>query len=107
MLLLDKDGKERVRVEGYLPNDEFVAALEAGLGRIAYVHKKYDDAVRWYEDVLARFAESHSAAGAMYWRAVARYRLTRDHNVLHELAEELRTQYPSSIWATKAIPWLE
>jgi hypothetical protein len=27
MLLLDNEGKERVRLEGYLPNNDFVAAL--------------------------------------------------------------------------------
>ncbi len=35
MLLLDAAGKERVGLEGYLPNDDFVAALKNGPGRIA------------------------------------------------------------------------
>jgi hypothetical protein len=51
------------------PNDDFLAALESGLGRIAFVHKKYADAERWYGDVVTRFGRSHSAPGAMYWRA--------------------------------------
>ena len=54
MLLLDSEGKERVRLEGYLPNNDFVAALTSGLGRIAFVQKKYADAERWYGDVVAR-----------------------------------------------------
>jgi hypothetical protein len=107
VLLLDSDGKERVRLEGYLPNEDFVAALEQGLGRIAFVHKKYDDAARWYNDVVTRFGPSHSAAAATYWLAVTQYRMTRDHSVLTRVAEELRVNYPSSVWATKAIPWLE
>jgi hypothetical protein len=106
VLLLDSEGKERVRLEGYLPNTDFVAALESGLGRIAFVHKKYGDAERWYDDVVKRFAQSHSAPGAMYWRAVARYRATNDHTVLTKVAEELQNAYPSSVWAAKAIPWL-
>ena len=44
MLLLDGEGKERARLEGYLPNNDFNAALRNGLGRIAFVHKKYSDA---------------------------------------------------------------
>ena len=40
MLLLDADGKERVRLEGYLPNDDFVAALKNGLGRIAFLRNE-------------------------------------------------------------------
>jgi TolA-binding protein len=106
VLLLDSEGKERARLEGYLPNEDFKAALEWGLGRIAFVHKKYDDAERWYGDVVTRFGRSHSAPGAMYWRAVARYKATHDHTVLGKVAEELRSTYPSSEWASKAIPWL-
>jgi len=44
VLLLDYDGKERKRLEGYLPNEDFVAALETGLGGIAFVHERYTDA---------------------------------------------------------------
>ena len=106
MLLLDHDGKERVRFEGYLPNAEFVAALENGLGRLAFIQKKYPDAARWYNDVVDRFGDTHGAAEAMYWRAVTKYRETRDHKVLAQVAEDLRAHYPASVWATKAIPWL-
>jgi len=106
VLLLDGDGKERTRIEGYLPKDDFVAALESGLGRIAFVQKKYTDAERWYDGVLSRFRHSHSAPGALYWRAVSHYKATNDHTVLGKVAEELRTAYPSSVWASKAIPWL-
>ena len=106
MLLLDSEGKEQVRLEGYLPNNDFVAALMSGVGRIAFVHKKYADAERWYGDVVARFANSHAAPGAMYWRAVSQYKATNDHAVLGKVAEELRSTYPSSVWASKAIPWL-
>ena len=55
MLLLDSEAKERARLEGYLPHNDFVAALMSGLGRIAFVYKKLADAKRWYGDVLARF----------------------------------------------------
>ncbi len=106
MILLDAEGKERARIEGYLPNQDFVAALEDGLGRIAFVTKNYPEAERWYGDVITRFPKSHGAPGAMYWRAVAHYRATNDHTVLNKVAEELRKTYPNSVWAAKAIPWL-
>ncbi len=106
MLLLDSECKERARLEGYLPTNDFVAALMSGLGRIAFVHKKYADAERWCGDLVARFGNTHFAAKAMYWRAVAHYKATNDHTVLGKVAEELRTTYPSSVWASKAIPWL-
>jgi hypothetical protein len=46
VLLLDAAGKERARLEGYLPNNDFMAALKNGLDRIAFVQKKYADAER-------------------------------------------------------------
>jgi TolA-binding protein len=106
VLLLDADGKEHIRLEGYLPNKDFVAALENGLGRMAFVQKKYADAERWYGDVARRFTESHAAPGATYWQAVAHYKATNDHTALSKVAVELRKKYPSSVWASKAIPWL-
>ena len=106
VLLLDSNGKERVRLEGYLSNTDFLAALENGLGRIAFMQKKYADAGRWYDDVVRRFPESHAAPGAMYWRAVAQYKATNDHTVLGKVAGELRSKFPKSVWAGKAVPWL-
>jgi len=90
VLLLDSEGIERVRLEGYLPNNDFVAALMSGLGRIAFVHKKYADAERWYGDVVGRFAQSHIAPEAMYWRAVSHYKASNDHTVLGKVAEDRR-----------------
>ena len=65
MLLLDSEGKEGVRLECYLPNNDFVAALMSGLGRIAFVQKEYADAGRWYGDLVAPFGNTHFAAEAM------------------------------------------
>ena len=106
MLLLDSQGKERVRLEGYLPSNDFNAALRSGLGRIALAQKNYADAERWYGDVIARYGDSHFASAAMYWRAVGHYKATNDHTVLGKAAEELRSTHPSSVWASKATPWL-
>ena len=106
VVLLDRESREQSRIEGYLPSEDFVAALENGLGRIAFVQKKYTDAGRWYNDVAERFSNSHAAPEATYWCAVARYKATSDHTVLGKVAEELRHAHPNSIWASKAIPWL-
>jgi hypothetical protein len=43
----------------------------------------------------------------MYWKAVTQYRAKGgDHTILDKVAQELGAQYPSSVWAAKAIPWL-
>lgn len=105
VLLLDSDGRERVRLEGYLLKNDFDAWLRCGLGRLAFMKKKFTDAEPWYDEVATRFADSHFGAEATYWRGVARYSATHDHTVLAPLAAELQEKYPGSVWSEKAIPW--
>jgi hypothetical protein len=106
VLLLGAAGKERVRLEGYLPNRDFVAALKNGLGRIGFVQKK----IRRCGTMVRRRGRSvwrvPFRPAAMYWRAVAQYSASHDHTVLGKVAEELRSKYPSSVWTSKATPWL-
>jgi hypothetical protein len=106
VLLLDSEGIEQVRLEGYLPNEDFKASLENGLARIAFVNKQYADAVRWYNRVVKEYPDSHLAAEAMFWRAVVHYKASNDHTVLGKAAEDLQVTYPSSLWTAKASPWL-
>jgi hypothetical protein len=37
---------------------------------------------------------------------VAHYTATNDHTVLGKVAENPRSAYPSSVWASTALPWL-
>jgi len=39
ILVMDANGVERYRIEGYLPKNWFRARLEMGLGRVAFMHK--------------------------------------------------------------------
>jgi len=105
VLLLDSAGRERVRLEGYLTKPDFDAWLRCGLGRLAFVRKRFGDAERWYDEAARDFADSHFGAEAMYWRGVSRYSASRDHTLLHGLAEELRARYPDSVWASSSLPW--
>jgi hypothetical protein len=105
VLLLDKGGNERVRLEGYLPTHDFNAALRCGLGRMAFVEKKFGDAIRWYTEVVTHFTASHFAAEAIFWRGVSQYIVSHDHAHLETAAHDLEKAYPASVWATRALPW--
>jgi hypothetical protein len=91
VLLFDSEAKQRARLQGYLRNRDFNAALSSGVGRIAFANKKYADAEPWYDDVVAGFGKSRFGAEAMYWRAVAHYKATNDPAVLGKVAEDLRS----------------
>ena len=105
MLILDPDGKERLRIEGYLSKTEFRAQLEMGLARVAFMRKQWADAERRYAQVVERYADSKVAPEAVYWRGVSRYKATNDHTVLGEVAEQLKERYSDSVWALKASVW--
>ncbi len=102
---MDSQGTERSRIEGYLPKDWFRARLEMGLGRVAFMHKKFADAQKLYEGIAERYDDLSLAAEAIYWRAVCQYKATNDHNVLGEAPQDLGAKYPESEWALKALPW--
>ena len=105
MLILDANGVERHRIEGYLPNDEFRAQLEMGLARVAFMNKNWADAERRYSEVLDRYPNSKTAPEALYWKGVSHYKATNDHTVLGELPEQFEQKYPESVWALKTAAW--
>jgi TolA-binding protein len=102
---MDADGVERLRIEGYLPKNWFRARLEMGLGRVAFMHKKWADAEKIYAAVAESYADTAIAAEAIYWRGVSHYKATNDHTVLGEVAIELGAKYPDNEWTLKSLPW--
>lgn len=105
MLILDENGKERHRIEGYLPKDEFAAQLTLGLARVAFMNKNWADAEKLYDEIAQKYLATTAAPEAMYWSGVSHYKKTNDHTVLGELPKALQQKYPNSVWAKKAIPW--
>jgi TolA-binding protein len=105
VLVLDPDGKERWRIEGYLPKEEFRAQLELGLARVAFVGKQFAEAERRYGEVLERHPDTKAAPEALYWRGVSHYSATKEHTVLGELPRQFKDRYPDSVWALKTAAW--
>ncbi len=105
VLVMDSDGMERMRIEGYLPKDEFRAHLGIGLARIAFMRKQWDEAERRYTQVVEQYPDSKVAPEAIYWSGVSRYKRTNDHNVLGEVPNQINEKYADSVWALKASVW--
>ena len=105
VLIMDADGNERWRIEGYLPKEEFRAQLEMGLARVSFMQKQWAEAERRYTDVLERYPNSTSAPEALYWKGVSHYKATNDHTVLGELPGQFKEKYPESVWALKTAAW--
>lgn len=103
--MLDENGKERHRIEGYLPKEEFAAQLLLGLARVSLMQKKWADAEKLYAEIVEKYPNSDAAPEAVYWKAVSHYKATNDHTVLGDVPKTLQQKYPDSVWAKKAIPW--
>ncbi len=106
VLILDPEGVERFRMEGYLPKPEFRAALELGLGRLAFKLKEWTEAEREYGQVVERYPDSSVAPEALYWTGVSQYQRTHDPKILTQTGKDLSEKYPESIWTQKASVWL-
>jgi phage terminase large subunit-like protein len=106
VLIMDPDGKERTRLEGYLPREEFRAFIEMGIARVAFMRKDFADAERRYKEIVENYPDSKSAPEAVYWHGVSRYNATHDHTALSDVAKTFTEKYKDSIWALKSLPWL-
>jgi hypothetical protein len=105
-LVLDPAGKERSRLEGYLPKEEFIVHLKIGLARLALSRKDWTNAAERYENVVTAHPDSKFAPQAIYYRGVSRYSGSHDHNDLGNTAAELKEKYEGNEWQLRSIPWL-
>jgi hypothetical protein len=105
VIVADPDGRERYRLEGYLPAEDFLAQLELGLGKSAFGNSNFAEAERRFRSVATKFPKSETAPEALYWMGVSKYKATNDANALKETAKAFRSQYKDSQWAKKASVW--
>jgi hypothetical protein len=96
-------GDDLYRWNGFLPPAEFVAQLlmAAGYSRLAL--RDPDASVALLEELLRRFPTSAVAAEAMYYLAVARFKVSKDRGDLEDGFDLLRRRHPNSIWREKQI----
>jgi Tetratricopeptide repeat len=105
ILILDSAGTERHRIEGFLPNDDFLAQLHLGLGHAAFKTGKFEQAGERFDRVVHDFPASDAAAEAQYWAGVSRYKATGDAGALKATADAFKQSYGDSPWAKKASVW--
>ena len=107
VLVMDPEGSERWRLEGYLPKDDFQAFLKMGMARVAFAKKDWAAAEKWFADVIEGHADSFYAPQAIYYRGVSKYSASHDHDELANTAATLIEQHPSTEWQLRSIPWLK
>lgn len=105
VLIVDGDGEEHHRIEGFLPVNDFLSQLMLGTARAAFQHEDYVTARQLYRQVIDQSPETEAAAEALYWTGVSNYRATNDPGALKATAAAFADRYQSSSWAKKASVW--
>jgi tetratricopeptide (TPR) repeat protein len=105
VILLDSNGKERHRIEGFLPADDFLAQLHLGLGQVAFANNRFDEAEKHFREVIDKLPNTDAAPEAQYWAGVSRYKGSGDGAELKATADAFQKRYSDSVWAKKASIW--
>ena len=104
-LIMDSDGVERHRIEGFLPAEDFLAQLSLGLGKLHFQKGNYAKAEEALRNVLESYPHSGAAAEARYWEGVVAYKKTNDPKNLGMAFKEMQKEFPDSEWTRKASVW--
>jgi tetratricopeptide (TPR) repeat protein len=99
--ILDYNGDELYRFDGFLPPPEFSARLLCGIAMAYLRSKRFDQAEAVYERVLREYSTSYAAPEAQYYLGVTRYRRDPDSDELLTQWVELRSRYPNSEYRVK------
>jgi hypothetical protein len=105
ILELDPNGDEVWRIEGFLPNDDFLAQLMLGRAHMDFKQGKWAEAEKRFGEIVANLPNSDGAPEAQYWAGVSRYKATNDATALKTTAKAFTERYKDSSWAKKASIW--
>lgn len=102
LIFLDHHQIELRRLVGYAPPDEFVAQVEMAIGLAHMYHAQFDKAFQQFRAVKERHSELEVAAEALYWAGAAALRRDGSADGLIAQWHELKAEYPTSSWWTRA-----
>ena len=104
-VILDSNGVEHHRVQGFLPVEDFLAQLDLALGKIHLQQEDYVGAERLFRSVCEGLPIAGASPEACYWAGVAAYKGSHEVERLTETAAALKEKFPESEWARKASVW--
>ncbi len=101
ILILDSQGAEYYRFNGFLPPDEFIPQLQLGLGMMSLERQDYKTASSKLKLVVDKYPRSNAAPEAQYWFGVSEYKAAHNVDALLSAWRKIKKDYPNSIWAKK------
>jgi TolA-binding protein len=104
-LIVDSEGHERHRTEGFLPAVDFLAQLTLGLAKSAFARGSFAEAEQLYRGIVDKYPNTDAGPEALYWAGVSKYKATGDGSALGETARAFSSRYTDTSWAKKASVW--
>jgi hypothetical protein len=101
--VVDGEGNDLYRWNGFLPPAEFVPQLLMAGGYARLALWEPDRAVEMLQAVLRRFPTSGVAPEANYYLGIARFKASRDREDLHATWRSLQHRYPDTVWREKQV----
>jgi phosphoserine aminotransferase len=103
LIVLDDDGKEHRRSQGYLDPQRFLAEMSMARLQAAIDRQDFTDAPALADEARRLTAgDAEREPEALYWSSVANYKATSDSGKLLQGWNQLLDQFPQSDWAKKA-----
>jgi hypothetical protein len=103
LLVLDADGKEHRRSQGYLDSKRFLAEMSLARLQAAINRQQFQQARQFSEEARRLTAgDPVREPEALYWSSVAAYKASNDASNLVQGWNRLLDEFPQSEWAKKA-----
>jgi TolA-binding protein len=105
ILIMDPDGTQRHKIEGFLPKGEFLGQLRLGLAHAARLRGDFENAEKLYRELADDNSVGDAAPEALYWAGVSKYKGTNDGDALTDTAKAFKERFQDTAWAKRAAVW--
>ena len=105
LITLDKEGNEHYRTIGFLRPQALISSLILGIGKMRFDEGQYQSAISNFDKLIAMSSKNDFVAEAVYYRGVARSKLTNNFESMKEAYDKLLQDYPDSEWTQRASPY--
>lgn len=102
---MDPEGEEHYRFTGFLPPEEFSAAIILEGAKTELDLKNYDLAIKCFNEVIEKYRGTAAVPEAIFYLHVAKYLSTHDPKNLRAGFDRLAKEFPGTEWAAKATPY--
>jgi TolA-binding protein len=105
VIIMDSNGVERQRVEGFLEADDFLAQLQLGAAKVSFANNDFTISEQRFRELVDSLPTTDAAPEALYWAGVSKYKGSGDAGALGATAKAFAERYTDSSWARKSKIW--